>query len=423
MAEEVLASVSALSPLAGAALLYATRGWAVIPLHTMHADHCSCGRRDCAAPAKHPRVRWQSYERSRPTPSQVAAWWRRWPDANVGVVTGRVSGVVVLDIDPRNGGDASYASLKERWNGHDETVESITGGEGRHVWFASTDAMPSGPIAPGCDLKGEGGIVVAPPSVHASGKSYAWRSGHAPGQIVLTDPPAWLRALATQLPAGTRPSPQEVDARTPSEQREFAATWAHAGITLHSGDHNYLCPFHDDHHPSLHIDAEGCRWICFGCGRHGGIAALRHALGEPDRGAPSGRIRELPDVDTAPVTLPGDVEVDVVGESGHQSALLALTGGRRSYGGVDAFTVANLAADPERPLDPDAVEVRIAGHVVGRLRRDIARRYGATFAYTARDQGFVSCVARVVGGWDRGRSDVGAFGVRVLLPRLDDVPP
>jgi hypothetical protein len=353
----------------------------------------------------------------------VNAWWRRWPDANVGVVTGTVSGIVVLDIDPRHGGDASVASLEERWSGHEETVASITGGDGRHVWFATTDALPSGPIAPGCDLKGEGGMVVAPPSVHASGKNYKWRPGHAPDEIRLASPPAWLRALATHQQAGTRPPPRRVAVRTTSERAEFAATWARVGVELRPGDHNYLCPFHDDHHPSLHVDAEGCRWMCFGCGRHGGIGALRDELGEADPGALRRRIQALPDAETTRVTLHGDMEVDVVGESAHQSALLALTGGRRSYGGVDAYTVATLAADPEAPLDPDAVEVRIADHVVGRLRRDTARRYRAMFAYTAREQGVVNCVARVVGGWDRGRQDVGAFGVRILVPQLEDVPP
>ena len=163
--------------------------------------------------------------------------------------------------------------------------------------------------------------------------------------------------------------------------------------------------------------------MCFGCGRRGGIGALRRALGETDIGRPRRRIHELPSTDAVRVTLPGDVEVDVVGESAHHDALLRLTGGRRSYGGVDAHTVATLTADSAAPLDPDAVEVRIAGNTVGRLRRDRARSYRSLLAHTAHEHGIVSCFARVVGGWDRGRGDIGAFGVRVLLPRIEDVPP
>jgi hypothetical protein len=409
------------SSLAHSALAYTARGWAVIPLHTMRADRCSCRRDDCPSPGKHPRVRWQRFERVCPTAAQVAAWWRRWPDANVGVVTGKASGAVVLDIDPRNGGDISIASLEERWGGRPETVESITGGGGQHLWFAAVDALPSVPIAPGCDLKGEGGLVVAPPSVHRCGATYAWRPGHAPDEIELARLPEWLRAVAPREIADGAPASQ-VTIRTPGEQAEFAATWLRGDVALRPGDHNYVCPFHDDHHPSLHIDAEGCRWICFGCGLRGGIGALRRALHEIGLGRLSSRIRELPEVDSASVTMHGNVEVDVVGESFHQDALLRLTGGRRSYGGVDACTVATLTADSAAPLDPDAVEVRIADCVIGRLRPDVARRYRTLIAFTARERGVVSCVARIVGGWDRGRQDVGAFGVRLLLPQLDDVP-
>jgi len=357
-----------------------------------------------------------------PTAAQLRAWWRWWPDANVGVVAGTVSGIVVLDIDPRNGGDASLASLDTRWGKHDATVESITGGEGRHLWFGTADRLPTGPVAPGCDLKGEGGIVVAPPSLHMTGGRYRWRPGRGPDEIAPACPPAWLRSF-TMAERDQPLHSQDAMLRTPRERAEFAATWARAGITLRPGDRHYLCPFHDDHHPSLHIDADGCRWICFGCGRQGGIGALRHVLGGREPGPRRRRIHHLPDVEQTTVTLPGDVEVDVIGESTHQDWLLALTGGHRSYGGVDAYTVATLTADPAAPLDPDIVAVRIADHVVGRLRRDTARRYRPLLTYTAREHGQVTCIARVVGGWDRGRQDVGAFGVRILVPELEDVPP
>jgi hypothetical protein len=255
-------------------------------------------------------------------------------------------------------------------------------------------------------------MVIAPPSMHPSGVRYRWRTGRGPGELDLADAPDWLRTVEP-LPHEHRPSPP----RTHGERQEFAQLWARVGVTLRPGDHNYLCPFHDDHHPSLHVDAEGCRWLCFGCRRGGGIGALRHELGER---APT-RLRRLIGTRSPPtanpITLPGEIEVDVIGESRYQDTLLALTGGERAYAGVDVFTVAELE------LTHGTVEVRIDGLRVGRLDRETAEAYRATFEYIAREYATVTCEARILGGWDRGQDDVGAFGVRVLLPAFEDVPP
>ena len=404
---------------AAAALAYCELGWAGVPVHSMRGRVCSCGRLTCAAPAKHPRVRWQRFETTPPSAAQVASWWRRWPDTNVGVVTGPVSHLVVLDIDPRAGGDRALYAIEEQWGMPAPTVESETGGGGRHLWFRTDDALASTTIAPGCEVKARGGMVVAPPSVHASGGRYRWATGLSPWEIDLAAPPAWVAGL-------DRPVESEHPAagpRTPHERDEFAELWASTGVFLRAGDHNYLCPFHDDHHPSLHVDAEGCRWFCFGCRRGGGVGALRRELGltAPHRGVR--RIHATTAQPEEAVTLEGDVEVDVVGESAHQGALLALTGGERSYAGCDVLTVAELMADPRAPLDRGAVDVSIGGHEVGRLRREDARSYRTLLAYTAREHGVVRCRARIVGGWDRGHGDIGAFGVRVVLPLLEDVPP
>lgn len=339
------------------------------------------------------------------------------------IVTGTVSGVVVLDVDPRAGGEVSLASLEQRWGPRAETVECETGGGGLHVWFASVSPVPSASVAPGCELKAEGGLVVVPPSEHASGVRYRWRVGRAPDERELAPIPSWLVELAvpehTETRAGTA---GQQPARTELEQHEFADAWTDVGVDVRDGDRMYLCPFHDDHHPSLHIDALGCRWFCFGCRRGGGIGALRATQSKPRVPRARHRLRELSGVAVEPVTMAGEVEVDIVGESAHQDALLTLTGGHRSYAGVDVDVIARLVADPIAPLDPNAVVVRIAGRTVGRLRREIARRYRTVFSYVAREHGVVTCPARIVGGWDRGRGDIGAFGVHVFLPVLDDVP-
>jgi hypothetical protein len=210
---------------------------------------------------------------------QIQRWWRRWPDANVGIVTGAVSGLVVLDVDPRKGGGDLLAALEDVHGALPRTVESLTGGGGQHFYFRHPGAsVPSRSIASGLDIKGDGGLVVSPPSGHVSGRVYVWESGCAPSDVPLADLPGWLQAMAqdpSPATAAASTRPHKVLARTKGEQAEFAALWALVGVELRAGDHNYLCPFHADHHPSLHIDAEGCRFYCFGCGRGGGSGRLR----------------------------------------------------------------------------------------------------------------------------------------------------
>ena len=97
-----------------AALRYARWGWAVFPCHETVRSQCSCGLADCSSPAKHPRTRRGLHDAST-DPARVMAWWRRWPSANVGVRTGSVSGLVVVDVDRRPGGLVSLAKLEQRY--------------------------------------------------------------------------------------------------------------------------------------------------------------------------------------------------------------------------------------------------------------------------------------------------------------------
>lgn len=405
------------SPAALAAFAYAGLGWAVVPVHTPVADGCSCGRAGCPSPGKHPRVRWQAYAERRPRAEEVRGWWRRWPDANLAVVTGRVSGVAVLDVDPRSGGDAALAGFEARWGPLAPTAETLTGGGGRHLWLdVGGAALPSVAPAPGLELKAEGGAVVVPPSLHASGRRYAWREGRSPWETPPAPLPGWLASLAggTGEPGGPRHPLGDAPVRAAAEQEEFAGAWREAGLELRRGDRYYVCPFHEDHRPSLHIDAEGCRWFCFGCRRGGGIGALRRLLGREGRAPARPRLGGSVGAQ-APVTLAGGREVEVVGESHHQDELLALTGGARRYGGVDAEAVAELVPEPGNRFDPDAVAVAIGGVPVGHLRHADAVRLRPLIDEALRRRGAARCRAVIRGGWDRGRGDVGAFGVVLLL--------
>ena len=196
-----MTTVATTNPLA-AALGYADRGWSVIPLHTVRDGRCSCGKAKCDSPGKHPHTTHGLKDAS--TDEQIIRrWWKRWPDANVGVVTGGCSGIVAIDIDPRHGGEDSLADLERDHGELPETVEALTGGGGRHVIFAHPGnglVIPnsSGKLGPGIDVRGDGGYIVVPPSLHASGTRYAWEQSHHSKETDLAPMPPWLSELVRE---------------------------------------------------------------------------------------------------------------------------------------------------------------------------------------------------------------------------------
>lgn len=117
---------------------------------------------------KRPLVSWTEYQKNLPTSEQIKAWWRKFPDANIGVVTGKLSGLIVVDIDPKNGGsNEEFESIK--------TVVSRTGGGGWHYFFLYEEGLQTkAGIKKGIDIRSDGGFVVVPPSLHQSGKKYEW---------------------------------------------------------------------------------------------------------------------------------------------------------------------------------------------------------------------------------------------------------
>ncbi len=166
------------------ALDYLRRGWSVIPMR----------KRD-----KRPALQWQDFQSVRASEQKVHDWFRRWPEDNVGIVTGAVSGLVVLDVDLRHGGEDSLKKLEREHQPLPRTLESITGGGGRHVYFAHPGGSVRNRvgIAPGIDLRGDGGCIVAPPSVHPSGNHYQWVKGRGPGRVELAPLPHWLRQMVS----------------------------------------------------------------------------------------------------------------------------------------------------------------------------------------------------------------------------------
>ena len=185
-----------------AALAYARElGWAVFPLHSVEeAGRCSCHRgADCERAGKHPRTR-EGLKEATTEARTLRSWWVQWPDANLAVATGPGSGIDVLDVDPRHGGDDSLETLKAEYGPLPATAEQHTGGGGRHLLFAHHEGVRNkAGLAPGLDVRGEGGYVVVPPSTHASGRSYMWELSSRPGQV---EPAAWPPWLLEQILSG-----------------------------------------------------------------------------------------------------------------------------------------------------------------------------------------------------------------------------
>jgi hypothetical protein len=157
---------------------------------------CTCQKgRDCSSPGKHPKTR-AGVKDATIDKRTVIEWWKRWPTANIGIATGMVSGLLVLDIDPRHGGDDSLDALIDQHGPLPDTVEVTTGGSGRHIYFRHPDGHhvenSNGSLGQGLDVRSEGGYVVAPPSIHQSGGRYEWELSSHPDETPRAAPPHWL---------------------------------------------------------------------------------------------------------------------------------------------------------------------------------------------------------------------------------------
>ncbi len=148
----------------------------------------------CSHPGKHPRTA-HGFKDASEEERQITEWWEEWPDANIGVPTGAVSGFLVLDIDPRNGGDASWEALVQKHGTPPATAEQATGGGGRHFVFHDPGVSVPKELAPGIDVKSAGGYIIVAPSIHLSGQLARWDGidGERALLNVATTPP-WLLA-------------------------------------------------------------------------------------------------------------------------------------------------------------------------------------------------------------------------------------
>jgi len=204
-----MVSASSKPATAKAARWYAAHGFPVFPIHSARQGVCSCGSSECAHPGKHPRTT-HGFKDASTDAACIGSWWKQWPDANIGIPTGAASGLMVVDVDPRNGGQDSLDGLIAKYGRFPDTAEQITGGGGRHFVFRHPGIAVPKTLAPGIDLKAEGGYIVVAPSIHPSGNAYQWDGlDGAKALLRIADPPAWfLECIAATRNGAGRGSPE-----------------------------------------------------------------------------------------------------------------------------------------------------------------------------------------------------------------------
>ncbi|GEM_PF-2607711 len=223
-----------------AALWYAEHGFHVFPTHWIDDGKCTCRKSDCGSPGKHPIPR-NGHLEATINRAQIEGWWRE--PANIAISCGP-SGLAVVDIDPRHGGDETWAALVASLpHPLPDTVRTLTPSGGLHVWFRSPGEISSGnnKLGPGVDIKSLGGYVLAPPSNHLLGE-YRFEVGYSPAEIEVAPLPASLVALLQNSRNATTGAGGSIDsaavlAGVPEGQRDeqlfkFACKLRGAGIPV-----------------------------------------------------------------------------------------------------------------------------------------------------------------------------------------------
>jgi len=209
---------------------YAERDCPIIPLHSRAVNGgCTCEKSNCGSPAKHPRTPHGLKDATTDT-TIIREWWTRWPGANVGMATGLMSGLLVIDLDSEEAIRRFLATYPEAG----ATLQAETG-RGRHFYFQWQDGIRNDAgriLGEGIDVRGEGGFVILPPSIHSNGKSYHWLNEADPLPL-----PRRLREVLTCRSSGGDRSQSEHVERIQEGKRNdtlasLAGTMRRRGMSL-----------------------------------------------------------------------------------------------------------------------------------------------------------------------------------------------
>jgi hypothetical protein len=150
----------------------------------------------------------------------ITAWWTKAPKANIALATGHK--FWVLDIDPRHGGDESLESLELKHGKLPDTLAAVTPTGGKHLYFALPPDFvvrnSAGKIGPGIDVRGDGGYVLAAPSIHPDGGEYQW-DGMDGFRSPILPAPEWLFKLIKGEPQSDKRKAEVIPMRIPHGQQ------------------------------------------------------------------------------------------------------------------------------------------------------------------------------------------------------------
>lgn len=246
---------------------------------------------------------------------QIRRWWGRWPDANIGIATG--AGLAVVDVDDEDGLD----DLTHAHGGLPTTLEAVTGGGGRHLFFRCDGELRCrNGFGRGVDLKADGGYVIAPPSVHPSGAPYAWDTDdEGPGDPI-AELPAWVRSLRDSN--ASRPATTAGAAGTADMERVREAlahicpddyeTWIRVGMALHhetggGADGESLWRAWSSSSSKFDDKVQAKKWASFGRGEgRRTIATVFHFAREAGYRPPRPEAPEASGGDELPIFRVGD---------------------------------------------------------------------------------------------------------------------
>lgn len=200
------------------ALSYAERGFAIFPIYGVHDDgdgriSCDCARGlKCENPGKHPLTGRGFLDATRNL-STIKALWEKYPNANIGVATGEISGIFVVDID----GPEGVVALSDK-----ELPETLTAASGRedggiHYYFQWPGFRVKNAVKllDGVDIRADGGYIILPPSNHISGNQYRWLN-----EEEISEAPNWISELL-QAQTEKTGSPEELEPVTKGSRNVY----------------------------------------------------------------------------------------------------------------------------------------------------------------------------------------------------------
>lgn len=163
-----------------AALSYRNRNFSIVPVNPK---------------SKSPLVPWKEYQNRLPSVDEVSVWWKLYPQAMISVVTGKISGITVVDADTQE----AISRIEETISDSFKIPCTKTPRGGKHFYFSyNPDILTKAGVLPHIDTRNDGGCIVVPPSVNSTGVAYAWMPGRELSRDALQEMPASLAEILSQ---------------------------------------------------------------------------------------------------------------------------------------------------------------------------------------------------------------------------------